>query len=128
MITKKKSSHPGFMRVCFELPACVWADRIYVVGDFNEWNRQQMPMVQDRNGVWRAELELPCGERYEFRYLVDNRWLTDNHSDGLALNIYGTQNSIVQTDLPITPLYPKPGQTPLLAEWAPKQTSLTVMD
>lgn len=100
MITKRKSSRPGFIRVAFELPAYLWADRVFVAGDFNGWDDQQTPMHQDRQGVWRVEVELPAGKRFEFRYLVDNHWLTDCHSDGVATNPFGTQNSIVETSLP----------------------------
>lgn len=104
MITKRKSSRPGFIRVVFELPAYLWADRVSVAGDFNGWDGQQTPMHQDRHGVWRAEVELPVGKRFEFRYLVNNHWLTDWHSDGVTANPYGTQNSIVDTTLPVKPL------------------------
>lgn len=115
MITKRKSSRPGFIRVTFELPAYLWADRVYLLGDFNEWNHQQTPLHQDRDGVWRVEVDLPVGKRFEFRYVVDNHWLTDGHSDDVVTNPFGTQNSIVNTSLPITalavesaPAYPLP--------------------
>lgn len=128
MITKTKSSQSGFVRVCFELPACVWADRIYLVGDFNGWDRQQTPMRQDRHGVWRVELDLPYGERFEFRYLVDNHWLTDSHSDGVTPNSYGTQNSIVQTFLPIVPLQSETSGGQPLGLWAQGHTPRTLLD
>ncbi len=104
MITKRKASRPGFIRVAFELPAYLWADRVSVVGDFNGWDDQQTPMHQDRNGVWRVEMELPVGKRFEFRYRVDNHWLTDWHSDGVTTNPFGTQNSIVDTTIPVNAL------------------------
>jgi hypothetical protein len=47
-----------------------------------------------------VEVELPVGKRFEFRYMVDNHWLTDWHSDGVANNPFGSQNSIVDTTLP----------------------------
>lgn len=129
MITKRKSSQPGFVRICFELPAYLWADRVYVVGDFNDWDRQRTPLQQDRDGVWRVEVDLPCGQRFQFRYYVDNHWLTDNHADGMTDNPYGTQNSIVETDLPVTELKL---QRVALSSRAPfrqlKESSLISMD
>lgn len=95
MIRKTPSTRPGFVRVTFELPSCVWADRIYVAGTFNNWDERAIPMVQARDGVWRATIELEGGERYEFRYLIDGRWQTDYHTDGFTENIYGTHNSVV---------------------------------
>lgn len=87
MIRKLPSSKPGYLCVTFELPACLWADRVSVVGEFNHWDKQSLPMSQNHNGTWRLELELPVGRSYEFRYHVDGRWLTDSHADGLTTNL-----------------------------------------
>lgn len=102
MITKAKSTQAGCVLVQFELPACLWADHIFVVGEFNNWERNSLPMTQDRDGVWKLMLDLPAGRSYEFRYLVDDRWLTDGYADGVVTNPYGTQNSVIQVDLPLT--------------------------
>ncbi|MBX3011847.1 MAG: isoamylase early set domain-containing protein [Caldilineaceae bacterium] len=128
MIAKTRATQAGYIRVIFELPACLWADRIYVVGDFNGWDQQRTPMRQDRSGVWRAELDLPGGQRFEFRYLVDNHWLTDSHSDGTTINPYGTQNSVLCTDWPLPILCPTRGETMARLTNSPKQPRLTTMD
>lgn len=128
MITKRKSSRPGFIRVVFELPAYLWADRVSVAGDFNGWDGQQTPMHQDRQGVWRVEVELPAGRRFEFRYLVDNHWLTDCHSDGVTTNPFGTQNSIVETTLPVKSLADERGSTYPVPVFVQKGLPATVMD
>jgi hypothetical protein len=99
MIYKIPSSQPGLACVVFELPSCVWADRIFVSGTFNDWNERTFPMHQDRDGVWRARLDLPLGRRYEFRYVIDGRWQTDYHADGFTENNYGSHNSIVDLSL-----------------------------
>jgi hypothetical protein len=99
MIYKIPTSRPGFLSVVFELPSCVWADRIIVSGTFNNWNECEVPMRQDRDGVWRARLELPAGQRFEFRYLIDGRWQTDYHADGFTENGFGSHNSIVDLSL-----------------------------
>ncbi len=88
MIYKIPTSQPGLVCVVFELPSCVWADRIVVSGTFNNWDERAVTMHQDRDGVWRARLELPIGQRYEFRYLIDGRWQTDYHADGFMDNGY----------------------------------------
>lgn len=102
MITKNPSLKPGYVVVTFELPSCVWADRIWIAGTFNAWDAGSLPMVQDRDGVWRAQLELPGGARHEFRYIVDGRWQTDYHADGFTANTHGSDNSIIDlTDAPV---------------------------
>lgn len=100
MVRKYRSPIPGHVRVVFELPSCVWADRIYLSGDFNEWREDDLPLRQDRNGVWQVTLDLPLGRQYEFRYVIDGQWRTDSHADGFADNRYGSQNSVIIADLP----------------------------
>lgn len=95
MIYKRASARPGFALVTFELPSCVWADRVAVTGTFNNWDDAGIPLVQSRDGVWRATIELPTGQRYEFRYVIDGRWQTDYHADGFTDNEYGSHNSVV---------------------------------
>ena len=97
MITKTESALPDHVHIIFELPSCIWADQIYVTGEFNHWDSRSMPMQQSRNGIWCMELDLPCSRVYEFRYVVDGHWVTDCHTDGVVANPYGTQNSIVDT-------------------------------
>lgn len=102
MIHKSNSAREGYIRVIFELPACLWADQIYVVGEFNNWDKRSLPMVQTRNGTWQLAIELPIGKSFEFRYLVDGRWLTDNHADAIVDNTFGSQNSLICAKLPVT--------------------------
>ncbi len=100
MIQKQINSIKGVMEITFELPSGLWADRIYVVGDFNEWNKQATPMRQGRDGVWRATINVPLGRQFEFRYLIDGDWHTDYHADGSRTNRYGSENSVLDTTAP----------------------------
>jgi len=102
MIHKQPSSYPGHVRIVFELPSCLWADRIFLIGDFNNWDEKSTPMCQDRDGVWRATLDLPAGKEYQFRYMIDGQWKTDYHADGFAQGSYGADNSVVRALLPVT--------------------------
>lgn len=38
MVRKTRSTEIEYVRVFFELPAYLWADRIFVGGDFNDWD------------------------------------------------------------------------------------------
>jgi hypothetical protein len=99
MIYKVAAARPGYVRILFELPPCIWADHVAVVGDFNQWRATATPMQQDRDGVWQAAIELPHHTRSEFRYLVDGRWMTDYHADGCVSRVFGTDNSVVVATL-----------------------------
>lgn len=107
MIHKQPSPYPGHVRIVFELPSCLWADRIFLVGDFNQWDEKLTPMRQERDGVWRATLDLPAGTTYQFRYMIDGQWRTDYHADGFAQSIYGADNSVIHATLPVTVLEEK---------------------
>ena len=39
-------------RVTFTLPGSLWADAIYLVGDFNDWHRTAHPLNRRRGGEW----------------------------------------------------------------------------
>lgn len=101
MLYKTSSPKPGHVRVVFELPASLWADRVFVVGDFNNWSRTATPLRQNRYGVWQVILDLPVGRSYEFRYLIDGRWYTETHADGYTSPCEGFSNSVVDTRLPV---------------------------
>jgi hypothetical protein len=100
MIRKYRSPIPGHVRVVFELPSCVWADRISLTGDFNGWRENDIVLQQTRSGVWQAAVDLPLGASYQFRYVVDGQWTTDSHADGMSDNRHGSQNSVVVANLP----------------------------
>lgn len=100
MIRKQLSPVTGHVRVTFELPSCIWADRIAVCGDFNEWSRTAMPLKQGRDGVWRASIDLAANQLFEFRYFIDGNWHTDYHADGSRPNDYGSDNSVIDTTMP----------------------------
>ncbi len=116
MLYKARSPIPNHVRIRFELPSCLWADRICVVGDFNQWQASATPMIQDRDGVWRADIDLPYGSQAEFRYLIDGQWKTDYHADGFVTNHMGVENSVVKANLPET----IPSTEPLMTRRADK--------
>jgi len=86
--------------VVFELPPSTWADRIYLAGDFNGWDESAVPLRQERDGAWRAMLDLPAGSSSQFRYLIDGQWSTDYHADGWASSAPGLESSVVYAVLP----------------------------
>jgi 1,4-alpha-glucan branching enzyme len=86
-------------RLTFVLPELIWADSVYVVGDFNGWDKTALPMQQDAQGQWKATIDVEADGVYQFRYLCDGDWLNDNQADAYYANDYGGHNSVVFTDL-----------------------------
>lgn len=110
MLTKRPG-HRGKVLVTFSMPAAIWADTIYLVGDFNGWDEWATGLRQT-DGGWLATLELEPGQRYAYRFLVDgSQWHNDWHADGYAPNGYGGDNSIV-----VTPHFAEvsPGQSKII--------------
>ena len=95
--TVSRGSDP-VARVTFTLPSSIWADAIYLVGDFNEWNRSSHPLQQDRAGTWSLTIELEVNRAYTFYYLRDRQWLTPDHADGYIWDADGRNLFLVITD------------------------------
>jgi 1,4-alpha-glucan branching enzyme len=85
--------------VTFELPTAIGADHaVHLVGDFNAWNQNDMPMHRNGSGRWQLTLPLKTGKEFQFRYLVDGqRWYNDWNADSYVTNPYGGKNSVVNT-------------------------------
>jgi 1,4-alpha-glucan branching enzyme len=82
-------------RVTFSLPVDD-ADRAYLVGEFNEWDKQKTPLVRRKDGQFSTTLVLPAGRSYRFRYFLgEDRWANDETADALVANPFGTQDSLV---------------------------------
>jgi 1,4-alpha-glucan branching enzyme len=104
MILKKQTRKKSSVRVTFELPSNMWAERVNLVGEFNDWDTTATPMSRSRSDAnWKASLDLEVGKRYRFRYLVDGKeWLNDWHADDHVENPYGSYDSIVDLTEPDT--------------------------
>jgi 1,4-alpha-glucan branching enzyme len=97
MIEKESVEKGGRVRVTFELPSAVWADRVNLVGEFNDWDATATPMTRDRrHDDWRVTVELPAGRRYLFRYLLDGQeWVSEWHADDYVEAEDGLWDSVV---------------------------------
>ncbi len=71
----------------------VKARGVFVVGDFNNWDRTKHAMKKEKNG-WKLSVRLPAGE-HKFKYLVDGNWLNDPAAHKYAGNPYGSEDSVV---------------------------------
>ena len=86
-------------RVTFILPNSIWADIIYLVGDFNHWNCSSHPFQRDREGRWILTVDLELGQAYQFRYLRDDQgWMHEYQADDYVYNPSGSDNFVVVTE------------------------------
>lgn len=52
MIRKRPFANKGKVIVTFEIPRTIWAERISLVGDFKNWDRESLPFWRDRQENW----------------------------------------------------------------------------
>ena len=85
-------------RVSFILPHSLWADRICLVGDFNNWNPDAHPFQRNPEGDWVLTIDLEPGQSHQFRYLRDGSiWMNESAADAHVPNDRGSENSVVIT-------------------------------
>ena len=98
-IQKKFLKSKPICKVTFILPkeAVESADNVHLVGDFNNWETESMPLKKLKTGTFKITVDLPQGKEYQFRYLVDNTvWENDAEADKYVPSPYnGADNSVV---------------------------------
>lgn len=71
------------------------AREVNVAGSFNEWNPGAFSLSRWNDGSWSGEIRLEPG-RYEYRFLVDQRWENDQRPVETVPNPFGSWNSILE--------------------------------
>ena len=97
-IQKKYIESRNICEVTFRLPgeASLNADKVTVVGDFNNWEKEATLLEKQKNGDFTTMLELDAGKEYRFRYLIDGqRWENDWHADKYVKSPYDVEDSVV---------------------------------
>jgi 1,4-alpha-glucan branching enzyme len=87
MIGKDKTKKVQFE---FSAPA---AQKVYLAGDFNNWDSSANLMKKDKKGIWKTTVSLKPG-RYEYRFLKDGHWENDSSCAGCVQNEFGTKNCV----------------------------------
>ena len=73
------------------------ASSIGVAGSFNGWRPYATPLVPLGGGRWVKDLMLPAGI-YEYRLVVDGKWIPDPRACISVLNESGEANSLLQVE------------------------------
>ncbi|MDP4208417.1 MAG: isoamylase early set domain-containing protein [Bacteroidota bacterium] len=85
-------------KVTFTVPSAVAgvAKQVNLVGEFNNWDTQSLPMKKLKNGDFSVSLELERLKEYQFKYLIDGKeWQNDLEADKFAQNEFQGENSVV---------------------------------
>jgi len=87
-------------KVTFQLPikATNGGTEVKVVGDFNDWSWEKGIPMKVKKDAFVAETELPMGQSYQFRYLIDAReWENEWDADNYISTPFGVENSVVES-------------------------------
>ena len=67
----------------------------FVAGSFNDWAPECAPMeFSAADDCYRRKLTLPPGS-YEYKFVVDGRWILDDSNPNFTANDFGTLNSVL---------------------------------
>ncbi len=97
-IKKQYLKSNGSCNVTFRLPkdAAPDAKVVTLVGEFNDWNLNEIEMKKLKSGDFKVTLKLLKNKAYKFRYLIDSkRWENDWYADRYVPNAFGCDDSLV---------------------------------
>jgi 1,4-alpha-glucan branching enzyme len=85
-MSRRYSGDKTRCRVAFWFPAQAAPDAtsVAVAGSFNDWKPDQHFLKRTKTGDFSLELELPAGQEYPFRFVIDgvrweNAWNADKY-------------------------------------------------
>lgn len=85
------------VKITFELPleAVQHAETVAVLGDFNNWQEGAL-LKKQKDGSFRATIELEKGRSYEYRFLINGeKWENAWNAESYKPTPFGTFNSVV---------------------------------
>jgi len=94
MATQRKSQSGSEKTIDFIL-SIPNATKVMLAGTFNNWNFKNTPMRKSSENTWRKSLSLKPG-RYEYKYVVDGRWITDPNNHNRVMSSQGAENSVIE--------------------------------
>ena len=96
MLKKNYSKNGKSCRVTFKINPETEAEKVAVLGEWNEWDADTHAMKKRKDGTFSTTVSLDAGTEYRFRYLVDGEtWMNDEEADQLVLNRFGSQDCVL---------------------------------
>lgn len=95
---KNYGKNPESCSVTFTLPkeAAKGVKTVTLVGDFNDWDTESLPLKERKDGSFSISRKLASGAKYQFRFLVNGeKWENAWDADEYVVNEHGTENSVV---------------------------------
>ncbi len=77
----------------FTLAGYPRAQAVALAGTFNGWSTRRHLFFRQGN-LWKCRLHLPSG-RYQYKFVVDGRWVLDPNNTMVVENEFGTGNNVL---------------------------------
>ncbi len=88
---KAKKSAPASTTFSIHAPQ---ASQVWVAGDFNAWQPDDLKARRFKDGTWRKSLTIKPGT-YQYLFLVDGQWCPDPENPLRVANPFGSENSVI---------------------------------
>lgn len=73
------------------------ANSAAVVGDFNSWNQEEGILSKLKNGTFKGVFDLYKNASYEFKYIIDGKYINEPEADSFKWNPFaGSENSVLE--------------------------------
>lgn len=95
-VKKQFSKTKPVCKVTFTI-AAKDANEVSVVGDFNNWNKEEGALGKLKNGSFKGTFDIPTNASYEYKYLIDGIYENEEDADRYQFNGFsGTENSVIE--------------------------------
>jgi len=84
-----KGRAKGLVRFLHRPDGTAWT--VAVAGDFSDW--RPVAMKRRADGTFVRHVPVPSGT-FEYKFVVDGKWVTDGDHSAWSFNAYGTFNSV----------------------------------
>ena len=89
-----KTKKDGLYKVRFAYSAAP-GHTVSLAGVFNDWDPARLPMKYSAaKKLYSCSIKLAPGN-YEYKLVVDNKWLLDEGNPNFVTNDFGTLNSVI---------------------------------
>ena len=73
------------------------AQEVYIVGDFNNWQKRKEYTMVRKDEAWQKKLSLTRG-KYHYKFVIDNLWVHDNSNPVKSADSFGGYNSLINLE------------------------------
>ncbi|MCX7710585.1 MAG: alpha/beta hydrolase-fold protein [Clostridia bacterium] len=71
------------------------ADSVYLVGDYNSWERDDPMKKAPEKDLWYLKKDFPDNSRFDYKFVVDGNWITDPNNKNMTPGGSGYNSTLI---------------------------------